>query len=62
MKNYTVVVTEYLTREVIVEAENYTDALDKVEEMWKGAELVLTADDFAEVEFREVSSGCGYYI
>ena len=62
MKNYTVVVSETLRREIVVKANDYMDALRQVEDMWAGEEFVLNADDFDEVEFMEMSTGNCYCV
>lgn len=57
MSNYTVVATEVLRREIVVEANNYMDALNQVEDMWTCEDFVLDASDFDYVEFKERSTG-----
>ena len=57
MSNYTVVVTEVLRREIVVEANNYMDALNQVEDMWTCEDFTLTDRDFDYVGFMEKSTG-----
>lgn len=49
VKKYTVSVTEYLRRLVVVEAASISEAETMVERMWNNGEVVLTADDFKNV-------------
>ena len=48
MKEYVVEITEVLQRQVTIIAENYTEAIDKVEEMYRNEEIVLDAEDLKE--------------
>lgn len=48
---FIVEITETLTKQVEVEAENAEMARSKVKEMWDDEEIVLTGDDFWEVQF-----------
>lgn len=54
MAKYEVEVIETLSRIVEVEAEDVSDACDKVHEMWTNQEIVLDGTDFVDVEFMEV--------
>lgn len=51
MGKYTIVITEMLKKSINIEAENYVDALDKVENMYREGKIILSADDFDEVKF-----------
>ena len=51
-KKFTVEVTETLQRQVEVEAENEQEALQKVKEMYRDEEIVLTWVDFVENDFQ----------
>lgn len=46
MQTFKVRVTERLTREVEVEAEDISDAENKVSEMYNNEEIVLDSNDF----------------
>jgi len=50
MPKYTVCVRETLARNVIVEADNEEEALGKVETMYRKEKIVLTYEDFTNVE------------
>lgn len=50
-------ITETLQKVVEVEAENLTEAVGTVEDMWYGSEIILTADDFIKVDFSEYKEG-----
>jgi hypothetical protein len=52
MKEYEIRIEEILQRTINVEAENKEEAIEKVKEMYRNEEVVLTADDFAGVEFK----------
>ena len=43
---YLVNIEEILSRDVIIEAENGTDAVDKVEELYYNCKIVLDYSDF----------------
>lgn len=49
---YDVEITEILRRTVQVEAEDLYDAEEKVQNLWNDGEVILTADDFVEANFR----------
>ena len=51
MKKYNVEIEEILNRIVEVEAENEGEAYKKVKNMYRKCEIVLTAEDFVDVEF-----------
>jgi len=48
---YCVTITEHLTRNVTVDANSEKEAKEEVVKRWAGSEVVLTADDFTDVEF-----------
>jgi len=50
MNKYKVEIEEILNRIVEVEAENEDEAYMKVKDMYKKCEVVLTAEDFVDVE------------
>lgn len=47
---YKIKIIETLSKVVEIEAENKDKAFDKVQEMIRNEEIVLTADDFEERE------------
>lgn len=47
---YKVIITKVYEKIIEIEAENACDAEDKVREMYKNNEILLTSDDFVEVE------------
>ena len=51
MKEYEIEIEEKLTKTVRVVAENLDDAFDIVKKQYKDGDIVLSADDFKEVEF-----------
>lgn len=51
MTTYCVTVTETLSRDIFIEAENEDEALKKAEDMWAEGEVVLDSDDFGDVDF-----------
>lgn len=48
MKEYTVEITEVLQRQIKIKAENYTDAINEAEEMYRNCDIVLDAEDLKE--------------
>lgn len=50
MKKYNVEIEEILNRIVEVEDENEDEAYRKVKNMYRKCEIVLTAEDFIDVE------------
>ena len=50
---YGVRITETLARTVIVEADSFEKAEDKVRDAYKEGRVILDADDFSDVEFGE---------
>lgn len=56
MKKYEVIITETLTKSVIIEASDYSDAIKKVKKKYFDEEIVLSADDYYDTEFNCVKS------
>ena len=52
MPKFEVTIEETLTKSVIVEAENKSEAFYKVRDAWRNEEYVLYADNFCDVEFK----------
>ena len=50
-KEYIVYITETLQRKVKVQADNLTDAEEKVQEMYSKEEITLDYNDYLQVEF-----------
>jgi len=50
MKKYNVEIEEILNRIVEIEAENEDEAYMKVKNMYRKCEIVLTAEDFVDVD------------
>lgn len=50
MKHYEIYIKETLIRRVEIEADNEDDAETKVQELYDNGDIVLSADDFDEVE------------
>lgn len=50
MNKYKVEIEETLARIIEIEAENEDEPYMKVKEMYKKCEIVLTAEDFIDVE------------
>lgn len=50
MKKYEVLVEETLSRMIEVQAEDESEALEIVKEMYKNCEIVLDYEDFSNVE------------
>lgn len=53
LNTYTIDITETLKKSVEVQATDYYYALDLVEEMYNDGKIILTADDFENVNFNE---------
>lgn len=51
-KEYEVTITETLQKTVNVEASSKDEAEQIAEDMWRDEEIVLTAEDFTEVEYK----------
>ena len=52
MKNYEVLIKETLQLYVVIEAESAEEAVEEVREIYDKEGIVLTADDFTDVEFK----------
>lgn len=52
MKKYKITITESLKKELEIEAVSKDEAMDLVKEKYKNEEIILTADDFADVDFK----------
>ena len=50
---YTIDIIETLKKKVDIEADTYYEAVEKAEKMYHNSEVILTADDFDNVEFNE---------
>lgn len=57
MRKFDVEIIETLSRIITVEAEDELDAKLLVDEMYRGEEIVLDADDFQFVEFITLDYG-----
>lgn len=51
MKKFSISIQEILEREVVVEAENRLEAMDKIKQMYKDEEIVLNSEDFLYERF-----------
>ena len=53
MKKYTVIITETLQKKFDVEAEDYSDAIEKVRDKYyqEDPDYILSADDYYDTEF-----------
>lgn len=51
MKEFEVTITETLQKTVSIEAETKEEAKQLVEDMWKDGDIILDADNFADVEY-----------
>ena len=51
IKTYKVEIQEYLSRDVMVEAENEDEALEKIKRCYYDEEIVLYAEDYVETQF-----------
>lgn len=52
MQKYGFRIIETLTKDVIVEADSYTEAFERIESAYENEDVVLGASNFSEVEFR----------
>ena len=53
-KTYGFVIIETLQREVEIKAYDEDDAFDRIDKMYRNAEIILTADDFSDYEINLV--------
>ena len=51
-KNFEVIITEQLTRRVVIEADNIAEAEALVEQQYTNCEIVLDTSDFDGVEIQ----------
>lgn len=60
---YAVIITETLTTTVTVDAENKKEALDIVKKKYDDCEIVLSSEDFFEVDMNvmEYDNPIGHY-
>lgn len=54
MDNYKIKITEKLQRIVEVKANDQTEALEEVIKMYRDEKIVLNADDFKNVTFKNI--------
>lgn len=54
IRQYNIIIMEYLKRVVPVDAASWEEAKSKVEQAWKNGEYDLTAEDFAGVSFNTI--------
>ena len=51
MKEYKVIITETLQKEVYIEADDEQAAINQAQKKYKNIDYILDADDFVDVEF-----------
>ncbi len=51
MKKYRVTIIETLKRNIIVEADDGDEAIDKVDDMVRNSDIVLDADDYFDSDY-----------
>lgn len=54
MDKYKVEITETLQKIIEIEADSKTDALYKVKEMYRDEEVILDANDFVDLDFKNI--------
>lgn len=54
METYKIKIIETLSKTVEITAENGDAALDEAKQMYGSSQVILSADDFEEVEFYEL--------
>lgn len=52
MARYRVKITEVLSKEITVEAGSHHEAYEKAKRLYRNCDVVLSADDFSDVDFR----------
>lgn len=52
---YPITIIETLSRTITVEAVNQDEAIEEVKRQYKDGDIILCADDFSEVIFKEQS-------
>ena len=55
METFKIIIQELLSRTVSVQAQNIEEAIEKVNQMYKNAEIVLDAEDFVTEEIIPVT-------
>lgn len=55
MSKYAIRVEETLSRDIIVDADNIMDAIDKVRDMYRNEDIVLDASDHVDTNFYDVN-------
>ena len=55
-KIYGFVIIETLQREVEIKAYDEDDAFDRIDKMYRNAEIILTADDFSDYEINLIDN------
>ncbi len=55
METFKIIIQELLSRTVSVQAQNIEEAIEKVNQMYKNAEIVLDAEDFQGKEIIPVT-------
>lgn len=56
MEKFIVCITETLQKKVEIEAENYEEAIDKVQEMYYNEDIVLNSCDYLTTEFDTIET------
>lgn len=54
MKKFNIEITETIQKTIEVEADNEQTALHSVMKMYKNSEVILTDEDFIDVDFKSV--------
>ncbi len=54
MEKFRIEIKETLSRDIVIEAEDASTAIDKVAEEYKNEKIVLNSSDFASVEYHDV--------
>lgn len=55
METFKIIIQELLSRTVSIQAQNIEEAIEKVNQMYKNAEIVLDAEDFVAEEIIPVT-------
>ena len=55
MSKYAIRIEETLSRDIIVDADNIMDAIDKVRDMYRNEDIVLDASDHVDTNFYDVN-------
>lgn len=56
MNRYVIQIEETLSRDVIIDADNLEEAIDKVRDMYHSEEIVLDASDYVDTNFDAIQS------